>query len=150
MQQLWLHRHGCHCWPKFSRLIPSFLERKRWVRWQMYMPAAVCRKVAALWGEISPAAMESHQKSCTRNSPVNPAASSHTVNSLFNKLSTWSYSWHLTAFEESAYFKQHWEGKPMTHRTSSRRRSPQVWFVIVAAVQKRATVNLIWKRCLIQ
>jgi len=26
-------------------------------------PAAVCRKVAALWGEISPAAMESHQKS---------------------------------------------------------------------------------------
>lgn len=92
----------------------------------MHMPAAVCRKVAALWGEISPAAMKSHQKSCTRSSPVNPAASSHTVNSLFNKLSTWSYSWYLTAFEESAYFKHHWEGKPMTHRTSSWRRSPQV------------------------
>ncbi len=92
----------------------------------MHMPAAVYRKVAALWGEISPAAMNSHQKSCTRSSPVNPAASSHTVNSLFNKLSTWSYSWHLTAFEESAYFKHHWEGKPMTHRTSPWRRSPQV------------------------
>ncbi len=76
--------------------------------------------------KLQPFEVRSHQKSFTRSSPVNPAASSHTVNSLFNKLSTWSYSWHLTAFEESAYFKNHWEGKPITHRTSSQRRSPQV------------------------